>query len=77
MVQDKKKLNMRVYANFSFTVLCAVALFLLRCATEPGSGTPVAGGAVTFTYQTGDVRVLVDVQGWERAIQPVMEQKAK
>lgn len=43
--------------------LFALAILLFRCATEPASGTPVAGGAVVFTYETGAVRVITNVAG--------------
>lgn len=37
---------------------------LSTCATDPGSGTPVAGAGVTyFTYETGQVEVLFKLEG--------------
>lgn len=42
--------------------LLLLPLLFGSCATEPGSSTPVAGGAVTkFTYETGEMSIVVDI----------------
>lgn len=45
--------------NLGFVVL---ACLLFSCATDPGTSTPVSGGAITrFTYETGGMSVYVNI----------------
>lgn len=48
-----------------FCVALIATTLLLRCATDPGTNTPVSGGSITFRYATGDLRVITNVQGRE------------
>lgn len=52
----------RIKRKFFLLLLLATSL-VLRCATDPGTSTPVSGSAIVFTYASGDVRVLTNVEG--------------
>lgn len=61
----KSKFKEPMARPFKTFVLSVCYLFLFSwsgCATEPGSGAPIAGASIEFTYNRGEVRVLVTVE---------------